>query len=179
MTRVSTIGRCMLHNLNCSEHYCYSGSTWSEGAGAAHTLITHACASTFNSIISHRCHGRSRTLQYLVKWKGYPESDNTWEPAGQIHAPNLIKAYYRRRPLERIKAVLIRRPETISPHWTPLALKPPHSLSSSASTDISLVHAPLVNNLSSTTTTRSWTTLAIPRPIKNSSTVLVFPCHPR
>jgi hypothetical protein len=28
-------------------------------------------------IMSHRHHGRSRALQYLIKWKGYPESDNT------------------------------------------------------------------------------------------------------
>jgi hypothetical protein len=45
-------------------------------------------------IISHRHHGRSQTLQYLVKWKGYPESDNTWEPTAQIHAPDLFKAYH-------------------------------------------------------------------------------------
>jgi hypothetical protein len=29
-------------------------------------------------------------LQYLLKWKGYPESDNTWEPIKQLHAPNLV-----------------------------------------------------------------------------------------
>jgi hypothetical protein len=38
---VSTIGRCMLHNLNCLEHYCYPGSTWSKGASAVHMLIMH------------------------------------------------------------------------------------------------------------------------------------------
>src|SRR6266436_3986086 len=38
-------------------------------------------------IKNHRRHGRARRLQYLVKWKGYPESDNTWEPADQVHAP--------------------------------------------------------------------------------------------
>jgi hypothetical protein len=42
-------------------------------------------------IHSHRTWGRSKTLQYLIKWKGYPESDNTWENANQIHAPELIK----------------------------------------------------------------------------------------
>src|SRR5260370_31345915 len=45
-------------------------------------------------IISHRRTGRARTLQYLVKWIGYPEADNTWEPADQIHAPQLINTYH-------------------------------------------------------------------------------------
>jgi len=30
-------------------------------------------------IKSHQHHGRSRKLQYLIKWKGYPESNNTWK----------------------------------------------------------------------------------------------------
>ncbi len=45
-------------------------------------------------IISHRTFGRSKRLQYLIKWKGYPESDNSWEPADQVHAPDLIKNYH-------------------------------------------------------------------------------------
>src|SRR5258707_7675536 len=51
-------------------------------------------------VINHRYTGRARTLQYLIKWKGYPEADNTWEPADQVHAPQLIKAYHRQHPLE-------------------------------------------------------------------------------
>ena len=51
-------------------------------------------------ILNHRRHGRSRRLQYFIKWKGYPESDNTWEPADQIHAPDLLKAYHQSNPLE-------------------------------------------------------------------------------
>src|ERR1700730_14143550 len=88
-------------------------------------------------IISHRRHGRARTLQYLVKWKGYPESDNTWEPATQIHAPDLLKAYHRKRPLEQIKAALLRRPKTIFPYWIRLPTYPLHSSTSSGCTDIS------------------------------------------
>jgi RNase H-like domain found in reverse transcriptase/Integrase zinc binding domain/Chromo (CHRromatin Organisation MOdifier) domain len=38
-------------------------------------------------IRSHWRWGRCKTLQYLIKWKGYPESDNTWEDADQIHTP--------------------------------------------------------------------------------------------
>src|SRR6266545_7289786 len=55
-------------------------------------------------IRGHRRHGRSRGLQYLIKWKGYPESDNTWEPAHQVHAPDLVKTYLQKHPAERIKA---------------------------------------------------------------------------
>ncbi len=45
-------------------------------------------------IIAHRTFGRSKTPQYLIKWKGYPESDNSWEPADQVHAPDLLKRYH-------------------------------------------------------------------------------------
>src|SRR6266850_5237078 len=58
-------------------------------------------------IAAHRYHGKSRSLQYLIKWKGYPEADNTWEPADQIHAPDILKAYHRRNPLECIKRTLL------------------------------------------------------------------------
>ena len=54
-------------------------------------------------IVNHQRHGRARQLQYLIKWKGYPESDNTWEPADQVHAPELIKLYHRHSLLENIK----------------------------------------------------------------------------
>ncbi len=37
-------------------------------------------------VINYQCSGRARTLQYLIKWVGYLEVDNTWEPADQIHA---------------------------------------------------------------------------------------------
>src|SRR5258707_756639 len=51
-------------------------------------------------LVNHRRHGRSRTLQYFVKWKGYPESDNTWESLQDIHAPDLLKKYHQRYPLQ-------------------------------------------------------------------------------
>src|SRR5260370_27043984 len=45
-------------------------------------------------VINHRHAGRARTLQYLVKWIGDPEADNTWEPADQVHTPQLVNAYH-------------------------------------------------------------------------------------
>jgi len=55
------------------------------------------------TIWSHQHQGRKRQLQYLIKWLGYPESDNTWEPVENIQAPALIKQYHRCHPLEAIK----------------------------------------------------------------------------
>jgi hypothetical protein len=42
-------------------------------------------------IMGHRKIGWTKKLQYLVKWLGYPNSNNTWEPAAQVYAPDLIK----------------------------------------------------------------------------------------
>jgi hypothetical protein len=44
-------------------------------------------------IMGHRKTGQTKKLQYLVKWLGYPDSDNMWEPASQVHAPDLITQY--------------------------------------------------------------------------------------
>jgi chromobox protein 1 len=44
-------------------------------------------------IMGHQKMGQVKELQYLVKWLGYPDSNNTWEPVAQIHAPDLIKQY--------------------------------------------------------------------------------------
>ena len=58
-------------------------------------------------IKAHRSFGRSKHLQYLIKWKGYPESNNTWEDAIDIHAPNLIKQHHKCCPLQKIKGQLL------------------------------------------------------------------------
>ena len=50
-------------------------------------------------IKAHRNFGRSKHLQYLIKWKGYPESENTWESTTDVHAPDLVKQYHKRHPL--------------------------------------------------------------------------------
>src|SRR5712672_3137025 len=52
------------------------------------------------TIINHRFFGRRKTLQYLIKWKGYPSSDNTWEPVDNVHAPEIVKQYHQRHPLK-------------------------------------------------------------------------------
>ena len=58
-------------------------------------------------IKAHQSFSRSKCLQYLIKWKGYPESDNTWEDATDVHAPELTKQYHKRHPLQKIKGRLL------------------------------------------------------------------------
>ena len=36
-------------------------------------------------------------IQYLVRWKGYPDSENSWIPASGIkHATDLVKQFHSR-----------------------------------------------------------------------------------
>ena len=45
-----------------------------------------------DQIMAHR--GNSKNHQYLTAWKGYPLSENTWEPESNLpHALLLLKAY--------------------------------------------------------------------------------------
>jgi hypothetical protein len=47
-------------------------------------------------IIDMKHKGRGRKLHYLVKWKGYPMSDNSWEPRENLHMEELIKEFHKR-----------------------------------------------------------------------------------
>ncbi len=75
------------------------------------------------AIRSHRRQGRGKQLQYLVKWLGYPESDNTWELAGHLQTPILLKEYHRRVPIESIKSATSQR-ERHCPSWLPHLTRP-------------------------------------------------------
>jgi len=39
-----------------------------------------------------------RKLQYLIKWKGYSDAHNSWEPKEDVNAPMLLTAFYGRNP---------------------------------------------------------------------------------
>jgi hypothetical protein len=42
------------------------------------------------AIRNHCYFGKNKSLQYLLKWKGYPEADNTWESKDHLNAPDLL-----------------------------------------------------------------------------------------
>ena len=55
-------------------------------------------------IIDSKHKGRGRKLHYLIKWKGYPTSDNSWEPAKNLNAEELIREYEKRKRPNKTKA---------------------------------------------------------------------------
>ena len=36
---------------------------------------------------------KKKQVEYLVKWKGYPESDNLWQPASTMVSDDLVAAF--------------------------------------------------------------------------------------
>jgi len=42
-------------------------------------------------------HTRNR-LEYLIKWKGYPDSDHSWKPPSYVSSRGLVKEFHRRHP---------------------------------------------------------------------------------
>ena len=49
-------------------------------------------------ILDSRVRGRKRQIQYLVKWVGYPDSDNQWLNVDQLTADEAIREFKRRHP---------------------------------------------------------------------------------
>src|SRR5579863_2007013 len=45
-------------------------------------------------IVTTRLFGRNKKCQYCIRWKGYSEAHDTWEPVSNIHAPDLVAAFH-------------------------------------------------------------------------------------
>jgi hypothetical protein len=57
-------------------------------------------------IIGARRVGKRKTLQYKVQWKGYSPAHDSWEPASQVHVPDLIKEFQKIRPSGKKNATI-------------------------------------------------------------------------
>jgi Integrase zinc binding domain/Chromo (CHRromatin Organisation MOdifier) domain len=66
-------------------------------------LINGEAEYEVEAIKSHHYFGKNKKLQYLLKWKGYPEANNTWESEDQLNAPDLLKQYNRCHNIDSIK----------------------------------------------------------------------------
>ena len=84
-------------------------------------------------------YGRKKRRQYLVKWKGYPDSDNKWVDHTDMHAPKVIEEYEKtRKDISRLRSLA-------SLANTPMSSSP-ISISSNSPT-----HAEILNALVATT----------------------------
>ncbi len=64
-------------------------------------------------VLDFRQFGRTRKKQYLIKWKGYPDSDNEWVDKRDIHAPEAIREFESRNST---RSTHIRRGDTSKSH---------------------------------------------------------------
>jgi hypothetical protein len=110
------------------------------------------------AIQSHRHHGCHQKLQYLIKWRGYLESNNTWEPAKQVHVPLLTKPYDRRHRTANATTPMSIKTTIVSPQECPKMRSPTSSSTTTASSAPSafllahlsaIHHTPLTNSTNS------------------------------
>jgi hypothetical protein len=61
-------------------------------------------------VLGHRTHGWWKKRQYLIKWKGYSEAHNSWEPEENLNAPDLVKEYHNQNRA-RIRRIVYKKDE--------------------------------------------------------------------
>jgi Chromo (CHRromatin Organisation MOdifier) domain len=49
-------------------------------------------------VLDSRRWGRGKKLQYLLRWKGYSHAHDSWQDATDVHAPDLVAEYHRKKP---------------------------------------------------------------------------------
>jgi hypothetical protein len=49
-------------------------------------------------------------LQYLLKWRGYFQAHDSWEPAEQVHVPELVDRFHQENP-KAIRAICLKEEE--------------------------------------------------------------------
>jgi Chromo (CHRromatin Organisation MOdifier) domain len=51
------------------------------------------------NMLASRCQGRWKKLQYLIRWKGFSEAHNSWEPLENLeNAHKVIRDFYHANP---------------------------------------------------------------------------------
>ena len=47
-----------------------------------------------NEILAKRRHGHKHQCQYIVSWRGYPRSDNSWVSKEDLHSSELLQEFH-------------------------------------------------------------------------------------
>ena len=63
-------------------------------------------------ILDSQHHGRNRKVQYLIKWKGYHDSDNQWVNWDDMTANEALQEYKQQYPNAKNASVQYRSPIT-------------------------------------------------------------------
>lgn len=66
------------------------------------------------AIRDRRYNMRLKEREFLIKWQGYEEEENTWEPEGNLNCPGIIESFKRTLPLKELRCLMSRRPEKLS-----------------------------------------------------------------
>jgi hypothetical protein len=80
-------------------------------------------------IVGSRQVEKKKTLQYKIRWKGYSQAHDSWEPAVQVHAPELIRKFQKTKSSRRNRATINYQSALGTPQ-RPKALTPPRAYSS-------------------------------------------------
>ena len=81
-------------------------------------LVDNAEEYEVEKVLDSRLFGRRWRLQYLVKWKGYPDSDNMWVDKDDVFADDKVREFKELNPDTRTHIRTMRVDE--EPH-SPLA----------------------------------------------------------
>ena len=91
------------------------------------------------AIVRMRLYGRKKEKQYRAHWKGYSDAQDTWEPEGNIHAPELIQQYHQSQGLSirstrfQSKTPMISEAHLLDPGVLPTITEPSSAVTDRAS----------------------------------------------
>jgi hypothetical protein len=109
-------------------------------------------------VVGSRRVGKKKSLQYKICWKGYSSAHDSWEPAAQVHAPELIKRFQKTRSSHQNDATINYQAALgIPPRLK--ALTPPRDYTSLTKAECSARN--VKTDKGSTSGKRTWDTLTV------------------